>query len=258
METPTHVFAVFDGHGGHAVSKFCADRLLRHVFHELVVESARKRVADHNIQVKDMTDALGNVFRSLDAEIRKDLGPEAADCGTTALVLLLQRGVCCVAHCGDTRAVLAVRDELYASRHRAAESTTDHKPCQPVERARIEAAGGFVLTRKNDSYSLAMGVLAMSRALGDLNLNPWISPEPDVKRWSLDGAGFIILASDGLWDVIDDQQAVDLVASVLSLDRKGSAAACSRAAQRLVDNATASGSRDNISVIVVDLSCHTE
>jgi serine/threonine protein phosphatase PrpC len=55
------------------------------------------------------------------------------------------------------------------------------------------------------------GVLAVSRAIGDKDLKPWVSAEPEIHTRQLtDGDQFIILASDGLWDVFSSQDAVRL------------------------------------------------
>ena len=59
-----------------------------------------------------------------------------------------------------------------------------------------------------------MGILAMSRALGDLFLKPYVSAEPDVSTFALDGGDeFVVLASDGVFDVFDNDQARALLRS---------------------------------------------
>jgi hypothetical protein len=58
--------------------------------------------------------------------------------------------------------------------------TADHKPNRQDEAARVEAAGGKVL-HKGGSHRV-MGLLAMSRAIGDHFLRPFIVAEPEVGR----------------------------------------------------------------------------
>ena len=60
----------------------------------------------------------------------------------------------------------------------------------------------------------AMGILAMSRALGDLFLKPYVSAEPDVMKLALAPTDeFVILASDGVYDVFDNEQVVRIARS---------------------------------------------
>ena len=83
----------------------------------------------------------------------------------------------------------------------------------------------------------------MSRALGDIEIQPYVSWVPSIDCTEIcDDDDYIILGCDGLWDMFSHQQAVDLVANVRS----------PRAASRMLrDKAYDKGSMDNISVIVV-------
>ena len=92
------------------------------------------------------------------------------------------------------------------------------------------------------------GILAVSRALGDLELQPYISPEPDVSSVALPHAAdagapcMLILASDGLWGLIDDDEAAQ-IATPHADDPQA-------AAEALLEEVTRRGGRDNASVIV--------
>jgi protein phosphatase 1G len=132
--------------------------------------------------------------------------------GCTAVVALIVHDQLYVANAGDSRAVLCRGGK-------AVPMSEDHKPAQPDERARIMAAGGFLseiggITRVN-------GNLNLSRAIGDLRykMNNELEPkdqiitaEPDVltQRLTRDDS-FLVLACDGIWDVMDNQQVVDFV-----------------------------------------------
>lgn len=94
--------------------------------------------------------------------------------------------------------------------------SADHKPYLPHEQSRIERAGGYVLYRRVN------GVLALSRAIGDFNFknNPAISWDqqavtsaPDVRsiRLNRDKDEFAIVACDGIWDVLSNEDVVDFV-----------------------------------------------
>jgi protein phosphatase PTC1 len=136
---------------------------------------------------------------------------------------------------------------------------TDHKATDPLEGKRVIEAGGQII---NDRVN---GMLAMTRALGDHLLkmpvlpNDVVSNVPDITSTDLSPEdSFIIVACDGLWDVLNDQQAVDLVndglrelkplAAQLEAEGRSIAEIISR---MMVEEALQRGSSDNISCIVI-------
>ena len=140
--------------------------------------------------------------------------------GCTAVVAVLHGNDLYVANAGDSRAVLCQGGQAFAL-------SEDHKPGQEGERSRIMAAGGFLsniggVTRVN-------GNLNLSRAIGDLKYKTnsglpaneqIITAEPDVKHVVLTGNDpFFLLACDGVWDVMTNQQACDFVSQRLQQDR---------------------------------------
>eukprot|EP00899_Mesostigma_viride_P020482 jgi/Mesvir1/28435/Mv15858-RA.2 len=131
--------------------------------------------------------------------------PFASGChGTTANVAIVGPRQLIVANCGDSRAVLCRSGT-------AVPLSLDHKPDRADEAARIAAAGGHVLYF--NGYRV-LGVLAMSRAIGDVSLKPYVIPEPEVTVVDREeGDEFLILATDGLWDVVSNQEACDLARS---------------------------------------------
>ncbi|KAL9675784.1 hypothetical protein QQ045_003990 [Rhodiola kirilowii] len=143
--------------------------------------------------------------------------------------------------------------------------SVDHKPDREDEYARIEAAGGKVI--QWNGYRV-FGVLAMSRSIGDIYLKPSIIPDPEVMfipRTKEDEC--LILASDGLWDVMSNEEACDIArrrilmwhkrndGPLLSTERgvNGIDPAAQYAAEHLSNRALQKGSKDNITVIVIDL-----
>uniref|UniRef100_A0A0D3G6F7 protein-serine/threonine phosphatase n=1 Tax=Oryza barthii TaxID=65489 RepID=A0A0D3G6F7_9ORYZ len=112
-----------------------------------------------------------------------------------------------IANIGDSRAVVCERGA-------ANQLTVDHEPHTTNERKRIEKQGGFVSTFPGD-VPRVNGQLAVARAFGDQSLKAHLSSEPDVKHVPINSSvEFVILASDGLWKVIKNQEAVDLVNSI--------------------------------------------
>ena len=153
--------------------------------------------------------------------------PEEIQAGCTAVVALVKGSKLYVANAGDSRAVLSRQGK-------AIPLSFDHKPSHPVERKRIESAGGFVSNM--GGMSRVNGNLNLSRAIGDLKykgnkeLHPKhqiITAEPDVEGAEiLPGDEFMLLACDGIWDVLTNQEAIDFVRKGLEAGRSCSEVSC--------------------------------
>lgn len=176
------------------------------------------------------------------------------------------RATLTIANVGDSRAVLCRSGHVI-------DLSVDHKCSRPDERARIEAAGGTVIKDR------LHGVLAVSRAFGDAEhkrlrgSEMWgrefygdpLTAQPEVSVHALDygsvpaatittttspGADeFVVLACDGVWDVMTSAQVVNFTRRRLAVHRD-----VARAARELVQKALDLNSIDNISVIVVGFS----
>ncbi|XP_057950430.1 protein phosphatase 2C 51-like [Malania oleifera] len=248
-------FGVYDGHGGVKVAEACRERLHRLVAEEMA-EEEEERVEWGRVMMEG--------FGKMDDEVNgAELGNTT---GSTAVVAVVGREEVVVANCGDSRAVL-FRGGV------AVPLSDDHKPNRPDELKRVEEAGGRVV---NWNGCRVLGVLATSRSIGDLFLKPFVSSEPEVTICERnDNDEFLVLASDGLWDVISNEAACKVVRRCLydgSIRRRrrsiqdGSVHVngamemlndhqnrAAMAAAVLMELAIARGSRDNISVIVVEL-----
>ncbi|KAL8189363.1 hypothetical protein R6Q57_028929 [Mikania cordata] len=271
-ELTAHFFGVYDGHGGCQVAEYCRDRVHSALEEEIKVTKQEliKGTMNETVQVQ-WEKTFINCFKKLDSEvggktsrivngsnaISEPVAPETV--GSTAVVALICSSHVIVANCGDSRAVLYRGKEAIAL-------SSDHKPNREDEYARIEAAGGKVIQWNGQRV---FGVLAMSRSIGDGYLKPWIIPEPEVTitpRAREDEC--LILASDGLWDVISNHEACEVAKkriliwhkkNGLSVERRGEGGtdlAAQAAADYLTKLALQKGSKDNISVIVVDLKSH--
>lgn len=218
------LFAIFDGHLGDSVPSYLKDNLFSNILGESVFWM-------------NPQEAIKNAYRSTNKfilENSKQLGPG----GSTAVTAIIVDGIdLWIANVGDSRAVLCERGS-------ANQLTVDHEP--HVERKMIEKKGGFVTTFPGDVPRVD-GQLAVARAFGDQNLKAHLSSEPDVRHVPIDSTmEFVILASDGLWKVMKNQEAVDLVKSIK--DPKA-------AAKRLTTEALARKSKDDISCIVIRFRC---
>ncbi|MCD7447858.1 hypothetical protein HAX54_035789 [Datura stramonium] len=256
----THFFGVYDGHGGSQVANYCRDRIHAVLAEEF--ETSMMNLSDEGIRQscqEHWNRAFTNCFLKVDAEIgggasHEPVAPETV--GSTAVVAVVCSSHIIVANCGDSRAVLCRGKEPMAL-------SVDHKPNREDEYERIEAAGGKVIQWNGHRV---FGVLAMSRSIGDKYLKPWIIPDPEVTfipRTKDDEC--LILASDGLWDVMTNEEACDMArkrilmwhkkyGAMLPTERgEGIDPAAQAAAECLSNRALQKGSKDNITVIVVDL-----
>jgi protein phosphatase 1L len=210
------LFCVFDGHGGKEVSDFCV-RAFSPCF--------LSRLAANENTKEGIKKALQETYSEIDKAVRS----WAKYVGSTALTAFIVDNSLFVANVGDTRAVLSHGGK-------ALRLSIDHKPDLPSETRRIRTAGGYV------SAGRVKGLLSVSRAIGDSSL-PQVIAVPDILQRELtDEDEFLILACDGLWDVVTDQQAVSLIRENNDIES---------AAKTLVSKAFESGSTDNISVVVV-------
>ncbi|KAL1170838.1 hypothetical protein V6Z11_A05G240000 [Gossypium hirsutum] len=154
--------------------------------------------------------------------------------GSTAVTAILINGKSLwVANVGDSRAVLS-------SRGQTRQMTTDHEP--NTERGSIENRGGFVSNMPGD-VPRVNGQLAVSRAFGDKSLKSHLRSDPDIQNTKVDGnTDVLVLASDGLWKVMTNQEAVDIAKRFKDPQK---------AAKQLTTEAVKRDSKDDISCVVV-------
>ncbi|GLD92576.1 hypothetical protein PINS_up001135 [Pythium insidiosum] len=256
-------FGLFDGHGGDRASRYCAE----HVFDRILAERE---------QTEDVAEAITKGVLQIDEEFctiarRKQrlpisLVPSRAQApvgvactmtmedGSTCLVAVLSQGKLYVGNVGDSRAVLCT------DRGKAIPMSIDQKPDRKDEKERLEAKGAVVTglprlvtqvwpLRNILDVPRVNGSLAMSRSIGDVSLKEWITSEPEVTTRSLTRSDrFLILASDGLWDVVSNRTAAKLAARYPDAQR---------AADALLQLALNRKTTDNVTVLVVDVRAYT-
>jgi serine/threonine protein phosphatase PrpC len=127
----------------------------------------------------------------------------------------------------------------------------DHKPDRPDERKAVEARGGQVIFR--GTYRVAgPTALAVSRAIGDILMKEprkLVVSDPEIKTIDLMPQDeFLVLASDGLYDVMDDQSIIDSVGN-----HRREHKSCAGAAEKLTSLAIEKGSLDNVTVQIIEL-----
>eukprot|EP00475_Leptophrys_vorax_P045011 TRINITY_DN922_c0_g1_i6.p1 TRINITY_DN922_c0_g1~~TRINITY_DN922_c0_g1_i6.p1 ORF type:complete len:528 (-),score=95.61 TRINITY_DN922_c0_g1_i6:272-1855(-) len=222
-------FAVFDGHGGATCSQYLRDHL-----HKFVKESPHHTAGDlEQMALDGLKAAESKFFESFTED----------NSGSCVVICMVTRTKLLLANIGDCRAVLCRRDGIISL------STTDHRAADNREKERIEAAGGFVVRGR------VFGLLAVSRSIGDREykapeLAGVVISEPGLSVVDNKAENeFVILASDGVWDLIDTESAAAIVRNSLYVENQTP----SQAAKILVEKAVKKGSRDDVTAIVVKL-----
>eukprot|EP01119_Soliformovum_irregulare_P008193 TRINITY_DN2123_c1_g1_i2.p1 TRINITY_DN2123_c1_g1~~TRINITY_DN2123_c1_g1_i2.p1 ORF type:complete len:965 (+),score=312.69 TRINITY_DN2123_c1_g1_i2:38-2932(+) len=220
-------YGIYDGHGGPRAADYLKLKIHKNICNQTAFAKG------------DFETAIRNGFQQTDDEFLQMCRDYNYMDGTTCVIAMFVDNKLITAHAGDSRIVLC-RDR------KAIRLTEDHKPDRVDELARVEEHGGEVIFRGN-CFRVA-GDLAMSRSFGDLRLKEPLNlviSEPEVRVEELTPKDqFIIIASDGLWDVVSDQKACDMVRKCANSEE---------AARRLTEFALAMGSMDNTTVVVVQL-----
>lgn len=278
--TDISLFAVCDGHAGNFASQYTSDIIvpiiadkIEQIFsiaqkriQKLLKEKKAKRSKVKAEQINEITESEEIEENPLEKYVTSDnkinydqllhdeileadkilldrMGRAAQFGGSTLCLVIVDitnKAIVC-ANVGDSRAIY--RD----TKGIAVEMSDDHKPDRKEELIRIKENGGFISNM--DGCWRVEGSLATSRALGDypLKLKKVIIADPEIRTFTFkefrNFPRFIIVASDGLWDVFKNQEACDYAKDKLKETHFG--------ARSLMKKAYAKKSCDNITVIVV-------
>ncbi|XP_063236541.1 probable protein phosphatase 2C T23F11.1 [Bacillus rossius redtenbacheri] len=192
----TAFFGVYDGHGGAKIAQYAGKHL-----HKFILKTQAYK--DGHIE-----DAIRQGFLEVDQAMLQEDSLKDELAGTTAIVIIIKDNRLFCGNVGDSRAIASLNGAVDVL-------SLDHKPSNPIERKRIEAAGGWV------EFNRVNGNLALSRALGDFvfKKNDKKRPEeqivtafPDVEVRDLnEDWEFVVLACDGIWDVMTNEEVVEFV-----------------------------------------------
>ncbi|KAJ8554325.1 hypothetical protein K7X08_025003 [Anisodus acutangulus] len=214
------LFGIFDGHGGSRAAEFLKGHLFQNLMKHPSFSTNTKLAISETYQQTDMDflDSEKDTFR---------------DDGSTASTAVLVGNHLYVANVGDSRTIISKSGKAIAL-------SEDHKPNRTDERRRIESAGGVVMWAGTWRVG---GVLAMSRAFGNRMLKQFVVAEPEIQDQEVDEElELLVLASDGLWDVVPNEDAISLAQAEEEPEA---------AARKLTETAFTRGSADNITCIVV-------
>jgi protein phosphatase 1L len=250
IHTTTPFFCVCDGHGtSNYAARFVAKNLFEFINQDETSETDLKTAFENGFQTTN------NVLKNTQ---------NAQDCGTTALAVFIVRDQFIVGNVGDCRAI------GFDTRGHKIRLSTDHKPNDPDEKKRIEECGGIIARaqvptiwtylfccfdelffEESGPYRVNRN-LAVSRAFGHFG-NPLLArcvkPIPEVLEYDLTNMQYLVIASDGLWCMIDYEiitykDIFNIITQAENLE-----SAC----QKVINLAKDGGSTDNITVIIVDV-----
>ncbi|XP_077597410.1 protein phosphatase 1D-like isoform X2 [Stigmatopora nigra] len=271
-------FAVFDGHGGREAAYFAREHLW---------DLLKRQRGFWSKDQSEVCAALRKGFIACHHAMWKQL-PEwpktitglPSTSGTTASVIVIRGAQMYVAHVGDSAVVVGVKENESAITLQALEVTQDHKPELPKEKERIERLGGSVMKKsgvnrvvwkrpqlthngpvRRSTVIDQIPFLAVARSLGDLWSYDFysgefvVSPEPDTTVMTLDPKRhrYIILGSDGLWNMMPPKDAVNMCNSHDKMGPKGMSCACRLGCTALLFWKERMLRADNTTVIVLAL-----
>lgn len=242
------LFAVFDGHGGDEVAKFCEKN-----FPEKLKKNASFLKGDYKTALEETFLEMDVMLLKMAANDGGDKGDaeEFSAAGCTANVVLITPAEIYVANAGDSRCY------LYTEDNKTVPLSEDHKPDMVQERERITKAGGYV------SNGRVCDNLNLSRAIGDLNYkrNTKAHPKeqiitafPDVMIRKLEkSCRFLIIGCDGIWETVPASDICKMVwERVGKTDNANLVETCDFLLDRLIAKDTHDGTGcDNMSLIIV-------
>lgn len=261
------LFAVFDGHGpfGEHAAHFCRCKLA-------------KAIQEHHAFTTHPDAALASSFEFVHKELvshhTKRAGLDATVSGTTAVAVVVTGDVLHIANCGDSRGIMVVDDPASPGSVVGKPVTRDHKPDRQDERTRVQVypdakvykedqlrsngdPNKWYICRTNDKRRIVYGVM-FTRSIGDADATAklGIIAKPEMSLVKLKPAyRSLVLATDGVWDVLSNQEVADIVHEHSSC-QQASAAIVHTAVERWNANALA-GRRDDITAVVVSFDFST-
>jgi serine/threonine protein phosphatase PrpC len=214
-----NIFSVLDGHGinGHLVSRFITKYFTSFFKNNKKMNSNENEDEVYYRLKKKDNEIMKKAFRHAERDLEKNSEIDANFSGTTCVMVLQVGEKLLCANVGDSRAILVKDNNVIVP------LSIDQKPDDPEEKKRIEESGGeisqfeedgeksgpFRVWKKGEAYP----GIAMSRSIGDyIATTLGVIPVPKFMDEKLDkDSKFIVVASDGVWEFLDNQKVADMV-----------------------------------------------
>jgi len=209
-QTNSLVLCVLDGHGEHGdgVSQTFRDQLVTEMF-------------NHSAWATDLKKATADAIAKVERNLLRNYRIDSEFSGTTLSMAIVRGNTVTGVNVGDSRVIMCKED---GGRLGFQDITFDHKPDSPAEKERILACGGRVFAVEYDDGidgpprvwlgHMDIPGLAMSRSLGDVVAHSaGVISEPEFTEYELNPATdrFLVIATDGLWEFVDNQETVEMV-----------------------------------------------
>jgi serine/threonine protein phosphatase PrpC len=239
-----NLYAIFDGHGGKGVSKYLKDNYGNYF--------CKKDLLYHPTKKSEYIKYIKKIYQILQDKISKEVSSSKI-AGSTALSIIFYKYnnkiYYYTLNTGDSRAILCNKYNI------AIPLTKDHKPISYEEKKRITELGGVI---KFDAGDWRIKDLSVSRAFGDIDTKEFVIQTPDIIRYELNLSDkFIVMACDGLWDVLSNQDVIDFILEELDKLKKNKSTNGSgknNIAKNLGEYAIQKGSYDNVTIIIIFLT----
>jgi len=219
------LFSLYDGHGGEDPVKYVKDRM---------PEILAKFIKNSNDSIDN---CLKSAFEKIDNELKFY---DSENTGTTATVVVINGKYLYLANVGDSKCIIATSLSNNKNNIEIKKISYDHKCGDEAEAERIKNSGGMIFNNR------VFGQLALTRALGDHAIKKYgVISDPHVTKFEIKQSDkFIIICSDGVWDVTSDD---DLKAILIKSNN------CAEIVDAITQHSLIKGSKDNISCVAFRL-----
>lgn len=264
---------MFDGTVGHHASDYLskhfpsyltASPAMQEVLHSTVYSDQTKQTLPMEVVAARIKQAMREAFLCADQGLLKVCAEQSLHyASSTGVAAVVWKNLLTIAHVGDSKACIA--KVTHDGRVVPEWLTIDHKPDMPQELARIQQCGGslvwlhgskpyirgadFVRRQANGEHPKQLNY---SRAFGGKDLKKYgLSAEPDINHFEVDvDDRVVLLASDGLWDVLSPQLACQIALAA----RKDGLCPSQAVVDYAIREMPRVGVRDNVTVLAIFLN----
>jgi len=241
--TKASLFLVCDGHGG----KEAAEYVRTHIFNKIMKQVAIQKTPE---------EAILSAFEEIESDFKEIVKEKDLDglVGTTVTIAIIIDSTLYVANTGDSEASICTKGV-------STFLTKNHSTNNPDERLRVEQEGGKLISDRTGVTRLGHPVwnphyvnIGVTRAIGDFYFksqeyvaekHSGLSAVPSIIKWELTADDqFVLIASDGFWDVVNPEDAMKVILSNFNLDS-------SNICKKLVELSKERESKDNVTVLLI-------